>query len=241
MSSASNDSNQLPRISLDECPTSREDFELFRRLLRVVRLLNARDIDDLGATPPSIRHAAGMDNDYNNDNDDEYDDDDEDEDEEADEDSTNAGLIFSQPVGPGNKGPQIPQRQQPNTQQNNTGEGAQRQRHRQQQQQGQRAHAAVEKRYRSVINSKIQQLSASIPASNTFSLIDPNMPPEDQGAGTTQKVPTKSVVLDRAIQYINHLVSTYQQYETERNELRRKLQLWLDDTSSSEMPETINI
>jgi Helix-loop-helix DNA-binding domain len=190
----------------------------------------------------SIGHAAGMDDDYNNDNDDEYDDDEEDEEgEEAEEDNTNAAAIFSQPVGLSNKVPQISQRKQPNNPQNNTGAAAQHQRRQQQQQQQQRAHAAVEKRYRSAVNSKIQQLSALIPPSNTFSLIDQNAPPEDQGAGATQKVPTKSVVLDRAIQYINHLVSTYEQYEMERDELRRKLQLWLDETSPPEIPETINV
>jgi len=177
-----------------------------------------------------------MDDDFNND---EYDDDEEDEEgEEAEEDNTNGAAIYSHAVGLSNRAPQTSQRKQPNNPQNNTGPAAQRQR---QQQQQQRAHAAVEKRYRSVVNSKIQQLNALIPPSNTFSPTDQNTPPEDQEAGATQKVPTKSVVIDRAIQYINHLVSTYEQYEAERDELRRKLQLWLDETSSPQVPERINI
>lgn len=200
-------------------------------------------------TPLSIGHAAGMDNDYN-DNDDECDDDDN-EDKEGDkakEDSPVTAALFSQPVGQGINAPYTSQRKQQNNQQENTRASAQRQRQQQQQQQQQpqqqqqqqpkeRRHAAVEKRYRSVLNSKIQQLDASIPALNTFSLTDSNAPPEDQGAGATQKVPTKSVVMDRAIQYLNHLVSTYEQYETERNELQRKLRLWLDDIPSPEMLE----
>ncbi|KAH8660623.1 hypothetical protein BX600DRAFT_467947 [Xylariales sp. PMI_506] len=47
-------------------------------------------------------------------------------------------------------------------------------------------------------------------------------------------MPTKVVVLDRALQYISHLVSTYDKYQAERDELRRKLQGWLDDPPSSE-------
>lgn len=200
------------------------------------------DPDLRGNTSQSIGHAAGNENNYN-DNDDDYDDDYEDEDyddeyyqgEDMEEDQADGTAIFSQPARLGSKVPQTSQRKQTNNQQNNIGPSAQRQRHQQQQQQQQRqrAHAAVEKRYRSVVNSKIRQISALIPASDTFSLSDPNAPPEDQGAEATQKVPTKSVVLDRAIQYINHLVSSYQRNEMERNELRRKLQLWLDDTSLS--------
>ena len=271
MSSAPN--QQLPRIS-NEVAASHEDLELFRRLLRVARFVQAHDIDDFSlygniSTPPcadkvvgnqdpsltqyscdngadggflrpgmmdnttSIGNATRIDNDYDKGDDDEYDEDEDEEVAEAEEDSRNAAAILSQPAGLGNKAPQIPQLKQSNNQQHNTRAAAQRQCHQQQQpQRQQRTHAAVEKRYRSVVNSKIQQLSAIIPASDTFSLIDPNLVPEDQGAGVTQKVPSKSVVLDRAIQHINHLVSTYQQCETDRNELRRKLQLWLDETSS---------
>ena len=95
------------------------------------------------------------------------------------------------------------------------------------------------------MNRKIQELNALIPASNTFSPIHSNAPPDNnQEAGgatltttatttttttATQETPTKSVVLDRAIHYLHHLVSTYEQYQKERNELRRGLQLWLDD------------
>ena len=212
------------------------------------------DPDLIGNTSQSTGHAVGNENNYDN-NDDEYDDeDDEDEDyqgEEMEEDPADGTAIFSQPVGLGSKVPQTPQRKQTNNQQNNIGASAQRQRRQQQQkqqqqqqqqeQQQQRAHAAVEKRYRSVVNSKIRQLSALIPESNAFNPSDLNAPLEDQGAGAMQKVPTKSVVLERAIQYINHLVSSYEQTETERDKLRRKLQLWLDDTSPQNMPETINV
>jgi hypothetical protein len=44
-----------------------------------------------------------------------------------------------------------------------------------------------------------------------------------------QKVATKSVVLDWALQYMNNLVSTYQQYETESDDLRRRVQLFVDN------------
>ena len=45
MSSAS---NQPPHVSSDEYAASREDLELFRRLLRVARLIKANDFDNLG-------------------------------------------------------------------------------------------------------------------------------------------------------------------------------------------------
>jgi hypothetical protein len=92
------------------------------------------------------------------------------------------------------------------------------------------------------MNRKIQELNALIPASNTFSPTHSSVPPDNNQASgdatiatttaaaatATQETPTKSVVLDRAIHYLHHLVSTYEQYQKERNELRQGLQLWLD-------------
>lgn len=109
----------------------------------------------------------------------------------------------------------------------------QRQREQEQQQQ-QRDHAVVEKRYRSVINSKIQQLNDIIPPSNRFDPADTSVEPghpegQDVKIKGAQKTPTKSVVLDRALQYLTHLVSTYQQYEKERDDLRRRIQSFVDD------------
>ena len=47
----SSGSNQPPHTSSDEYAASREDLELFRRLLRVARLIKANDIDNLGGYP----------------------------------------------------------------------------------------------------------------------------------------------------------------------------------------------
>lgn len=85
-----------------------------------------------------------------------------------------------------------------------------------------------------MVNSKIQQLNALIPASNIFTPDGSDEPgaSEEPQRGTeelgSQKMPTKSVVLDRGLQYTNHLIATYERYEAEGNELRRKLQQWLD-------------
>lgn len=118
------------------------------------------------------------------------------------------------------------------------------QRQQEQEREQQRQHAHTEKRYRSVINSKIQRLSELIPPSNTF---DPaNLPPPQQqqqqqaANATTAKVPTKSVVLDRALLYMNHLVSTYEGYEREREELRRRLQVFVDDVLVENAEGTAN-
>ncbi|KAK8867696.1 hypothetical protein PGQ11_006274 [Apiospora arundinis] len=121
-----------------------------------------------------------------------------------------------------------------------------------------RPHAAVEKRYRSVLNSKIQQLSAAMPASNTFdpaaaasSSSSSSSPPPPPGTSASRapgpagqqpaKAETKPVVLDRAIHYVNHLVATYEQYESEQDLLRRKLQLWLDDAASLERVNPVQL
>ena len=118
---------------------------------------------------------------------------------------------------------QEPQQQQHQQQQ-------EQQEQQQQQQQQQRPHAVVEKRYRSLLNSKIKQLHSSIPESATFSS-DNVQPSSQEAAEPTQEVPPKSVVLDKAIQYVNHLLYTYEQYEAEHEELRQKLQNWLDIVS----------
>ena len=202
-----------------------------------------------GNTPRRIEQAPGADmshDDYDDDNDDndDYDDDIDDgieEGEEVREDRINkAAAPFNQPITPNSiQSSQSSRRKQP-SKQNDTGGGAAptrrrlRQRPNQQQQQHHRPHAAVEKRYRSVVNSKIQQLRASIPPSNTFSPVNASTASEGQAANAAQEMPTKSVVLDRATQYINYLVNTYEQYEIERNELRQRLQFWLDNISPRE-------
>lgn len=86
-----------------------------------------------------------------------------------------------------------------------------------------RPHAAVEKRYRSVIQGKIEFLHALIPASGTFSLETPSA-----GSLHEKKKEPKSVVLDRTIRYIHHLVSTYESFELEVDVHRKTLQRWLD-------------
>ncbi|KAK4185849.1 hypothetical protein QBC35DRAFT_502805 [Podospora australis] len=131
------------------------------------------------------------------------------------------------------------QRRQQQEQQQQQSQQHQRQRKKpeeQLQQQPQRHHAVVEKRYRSVINSKIQQLSELIPPTHTFStsgLPQDQQERHDQDANSKglAKADTKSAVLDRALQYLNHLVSTYQQYENEREDLRRKIQLFVGDVA----------
>jgi hypothetical protein len=266
-------SNQSPRTTPHELAASHEDIELFRRLLRVARFVQAHDTGELsafgssnpsapnnevgnqGSSPPQypsdiaagrgfvghdlignaysgIGNTTRIGDGYNNVNE-LYDNEDDEGAGIAEQESINPTAISSQSSTLVTNAPQISQSKELNNQTHNTKETPRNQRHQQQpQQQQQRAHAAVEKRYRSVINSKIQQLSALISASNSFSLIDSNALPEDQRTGMEPKVPSKSIILDRAIQHINHLVSTYEQYETESNELRAKLQLWLDETSS---------
>ncbi len=180
------------------------------------------------------------DDDYDDNDDDDDEDEDDEEGESAREGSTNAAAPSNQPVIPNNmKSSQSPGRKQSSKQQDSNAAAPKRRRLRQrqdqQQQPPQRPHAAVEKRYRSVVNSKFQQLKASIPPSHTFSPTHPHTLPESQaGEAATQEMPTKSAVLDRATQYITHLVATYELYETERSELRRRLQFWLDNTAPTE-------
>lgn len=89
-----------------------------------------------------------------------------------------------------------------------------------------RPHAAVERHYRSVLKSKLDLLHAQVPASGTFSLT----PSPDSGVANQQAVTKsepKSVILDRAVRYVNHLVSTYEQYEREHTMLRQQLQAYI--------------
>lgn len=82
----------------------------------------------------------------------------------------------------------------------------------------QRPHAAVEKRYRRTVNTKLQQLYMSIPSSGTFSpdrKADTGSEESDQAA--------KPVVLDKAIQYVQHLTETYLKYDADIEDLRRQL------------------
>ncbi|KAL4874708.1 hypothetical protein BJY04DRAFT_224759 [Aspergillus karnatakaensis] len=267
--------NQLPQLT-PEIAASREDFELFRRLLRVARLLNADNFDALcnqsqsqspafspfpgtggeggGFLGPSLLaagtpHPAGLDGatpggislgDYDNDDDDdEYNEPEEDEDEDETDDEfsphshtprrrrpvtrQSRSQTQSQSQNQGQPATPAPSRAGAGTGTGTgTGTGPR-------QQKQERPHAAVEKRYRSMINSKIQQLNAAIPPSNTFSPLGDNRPANATGTDSaSQKMPTKSVVLDRGIQYLNHLISTYEQTEKERNELRATLQNWLE-------------
>ncbi|KAL4906207.1 hypothetical protein BDW74DRAFT_177227 [Aspergillus multicolor] len=265
--------NQLPQTPIPaELAASRDDFELFRRLLRVARLLNADNFDDLlnqttqssasfaspfalqntpqdvgllGLLDPALRGlrtqnpgsrpvtagARSKDGDFdydehgfspngNNDNDEE-----EDEDEYAlsprtpKRKRTNSTqnrtrrLRSHQPATP-SEAPAQPEPQDQAAEQE--GEPDQ-----------ERPHAAVEKRYRAMVNAKIQQLHEVIPTSNTFS-IDASVETGGEQGQTTEKMPTKSVVLDRAIQYLNHLITTYEAYENEGNTLKTKLQSWLE-------------
>lgn len=180
-----------------------------------------------------IECATGTYDDYHANGDDDEDEDDEEKLGGEAEGSQSAAVIFCLPAGPRNETARLSRCKQPSIPQKDIKISIE--------QQQQRPHAAVEKRYRSDMNSKIQQLNDSIPASNTFSLVGPKVSPKDYMVGAPQKVPTKSVVLDRAMQYINHLAFTYEQYETECNELRRKLQFWLDNVSTVGSPETTDM
>ncbi|KAI5468186.1 hypothetical protein BGZ63DRAFT_419815 [Mariannaea sp. PMI_226] len=260
---------------------SREDFELFRRLMRVARLMELQDgtalvnqdcslttytphtrpnsgflqSNIIPNTPLGIEEVVSMENDYNYEDEDEDDDSDHDdkEVEEASEGSPITEALFSPSIGLGVAAARNSQSTSGDSQQGITRTPAQRRRQQQQQQQQQkrrkqmtqeqprqRQHAAVEKRYRSVLNSKIQQLNELIPSSNTYCLPGSGQSQENQRAGETDRVPTKAIVLDRALQYMNNLVSTYEQYERERNELRSKMQAWLDSFDAVDVQETID-
>ncbi|KXT10235.1 hypothetical protein AC579_2960 [Pseudocercospora musae] len=91
-----------------------------------------------------------------------------------------------------------------------------------------RPHAAVEQKYRRTLNSKLQQLNSSIPMTGKFA------PPTDE---TTELRPdnekpesaAKPAVLDKAIQYVTHLVETYHKYEDDIEALREQVRDWLGD------------
>lgn len=87
----------------------------------------------------------------------------------------------------------------------------------------------MEKRYRSVINSKIKQLNDLVPPSNTYSTPEDGKQLAERDPCEVEKVPTKAVVLDRALQYINNLVATYEKYEKERDDIHGRLKTWLDE------------
>ncbi|KAK4634936.1 hypothetical protein CLAFUW4_01101 [Fulvia fulva] len=82
----------------------------------------------------------------------------------------------------------------------------------------QRPHAAVEKRYRRTVNTKLQQLYTSIPSSRKFS------PDDRAGTGSDDSdQAAKPVVLDKAIQYVQHLTETYLKYDADIEDLRKQL------------------
>jgi len=102
----------------------------------------------------------------------------------------------------------------------------------------QRPHAAVEKRYRSVINSKIKQLNDLVPPSNTYSTPGNRKQLAERDPAEVEKVPTKAVILDRALQYINNLVATYEKYEKERDDIHGRLKIWLDEFDTVGVSDT---
>ncbi|KAL4912843.1 hypothetical protein BDW62DRAFT_206086 [Aspergillus aurantiobrunneus] len=251
-----------------EYAASREGFELFRRLLRVARLLDANKFDELypqGAlTPsPSIRtgntprniagvNVGGGDDEATHGSDpgdlssssSEFDDSDEEYYEDDDklqlqgevepDVSTSARISEQTPsVTLRSLDPTADNRPRGNPEKKKPKRPC--------------PHAAVEKRYRPMVNSKIQQLNALIPASNMFTpgISDGSGAAEGPGRGAeemgSQKMPTKSVVLDRGLQYTNHLIAKYERCETEGNELRRKLQQRLDISAvDGDAPGTVD-
>ncbi|KAI5360758.1 Putative myc-type, basic helix-loop-helix (bHLH) domain-containing protein [Septoria linicola] len=98
-----------------------------------------------------------------------------------------------------------------------------------------RPHAAVEKRYRRTVNTKLQQLHSSIPASGSFSL-DPTERFRSSTDGSEPEQAAKPVVLDKAIQYTTHLIETYQKYDNEIESLRRQVREWLGEDGPSPSP-----
>ncbi|KAK8101947.1 hypothetical protein PG999_012321 [Apiospora kogelbergensis] len=93
---------------------------------------------------------------------------------------------------------------------------------------------------------------AAAPPSHAASSSSSSSPPPPPPPGTSSasqapppgppgKPETKPVVLDRAVHYINHLVATYEQYESQQDLLRRKLQLWLDDAAALERVSPVQL
>jgi len=93
-----------------------------------------------------------------------------------------------------------------------------------------RPHAATEKKYRVVVNAKVQQLNALIPPSGLF------LPKASNAYQTTsyqkpEQTAPKPVVLDKAIQYVEHLVQVSERYDSEMNDLVSQVQGWLTHAS----------
>lgn len=91
-----------------------------------------------------------------------------------------------------------------------------------------RPHAAVEKRYRQTVNTKLQQLYASIPESGRFSY-DPMEIMTDSQRRIQPEQAAKPVILDKAIQYANHLIETYRKYDEDIETLRQQVRDWLEE------------
>ncbi|KXT05556.1 hypothetical protein AC578_3743 [Pseudocercospora eumusae] len=91
-----------------------------------------------------------------------------------------------------------------------------------------RPHAAVEQKYRRTLNSKLQQLNSSIPMTGKFA------PPTTENTelrtdNEKSESAAKPAVLDKAIQYVTHLVETYHKYEDDIEALREQVREWLGD------------
>ena len=102
-----------------------------------------------------------------------------------------------------------------------------------------RAHAVVEKRYRHTINEKIFQLNERIPNFDGSAV-------EGQNTNRTAKDRlTKSAVLDRAANYVDHLVRNCEDYEEQCKNIRRTAHHWLKEMESSRkngsVPQTVSL
>lgn len=98
-----------------------------------------------------------------------------------------------------------------------------------------RPHAAVEKRYRRTVNTKLQQLHAAIPPSGSFSL-DPSERARSSTDDSEPEQAAKPVVLDKAIQYTTHLIGTYRKYDDDIKMLRQQVREWLGEDRTSFSP-----
>ncbi|PPJ60960.1 hypothetical protein CBER1_11249 [Cercospora berteroae] len=83
-----------------------------------------------------------------------------------------------------------------------------------------RPHAAVERRYRSTVNQKIQELQKRIP--DDFD--------RDDQTGRSQ-ANTKGAILDRAARYIQFMVQTYEEKERRCQQVRCVVERWLRENS----------
>lgn len=91
-----------------------------------------------------------------------------------------------------------------------------------------RPHAAVEQKYRRTLNNKLQQLNASIPVTGKFAT---NTDEHNHNRSESERPEStaKPAVLDKAIQYVTHLVETYHKYEDDIEGLREQVREWLGD------------